>query len=154
MSPRELPFGARTPERAARAAAPGRKEHERGGFRVVLEVADAQHAAVAVADDDRRGKAPLGHEGRGAIVVGDCLAGQLKRAALGDAAVAGAQDVVPPPIEREAGVAEARQHGRQEPQRPHVEVHRVAMEQQNRPAHRPVARNVQQPVERDGVGGD
>ncbi len=89
---------------------------------------------------------------RGAVVL-DALVRELERAALGGAAVARAEDVVPAAIERKARQAELHENRRQEAQRADIEVHGVAVKQQRR-ARGLALGLVVQAVERDRIGGD
>jgi hypothetical protein len=135
-------------------AAPRRKQDQRRSLRVVHDVAHAQHAAVAVPDDDRMRKAARRYPGGCDPVVGQGFCGGLERAAHGVAAVAGAQYVVTTAVEREAGEPQARQHRRQETRRADVEVHGVAVEQQDGAACLAALGLVPGPVERIGIGGN
>ena len=80
------------------------------------------------------GVAALRQPARGDAIVLDRLGRGLERAALGDAAIAGAEDVVAAAVEGEEDEPEARQHGRQEARRADIEVHRVAVEVERRAA--------------------
>jgi hypothetical protein len=62
---------------------------------------DGQHSAVAVADHDRVRETPFGEPAGGVAIVGNALVRQLKRGALGGAAIADAQDIVAAPVESE-----------------------------------------------------
>ena len=105
------------------------------------------HPAVAVPDDHRVGEAAPGHPARRDPVVLERFVNGLKCRPLRRPAVADAEDVAPPPVERQAREAELGEHRRQEARCAHVEVHRVAVEQQHRAARRAVGL-VPRPVER------
>ena len=138
----------------------GREKHQRRGLGVIGNMLDPQETAVAVPDDDRGvgpdSRTPLGRDPlRGELVVGDRLGRGLEGGALDRPAVAVRQDVVAAPVEGEAGKAERRQRRRQETRRADIEVHGVAVEQQNRADRGPAIGFVPGPVEGlVGVGFD
>src|SRR5262249_33104161 len=111
------------------AAAMGRQQHHRRGLRMVGDVLNCEHAAVAVTDNDWVRETSLCEPGGGVAVIGDALARELKRGAFGRAAVPDAENVMAAPVEGEANETEARQHGRQEARCTDIEVHRVAVKQ-------------------------
>ena len=121
---------------------------------MVGDVLDGEHAAIAVADHDRVGKAALVHPGGGVAVVFDALAGELERGAFGGAAVADAQNIVAAAVEREAGKPEAGQHRRQKARGADIKIHRVAVKQQHRPGDLPPLRQVQRAIKRQRIGCD
>jgi hypothetical protein len=95
----------------APAAAKRGEQHQRGRFRTLCHMRDAEHAATRMGDDDRPGEAAVRHPARRVVIVGNAFARELQRAAFGSAGIADAQDVVAAPVEREAREAKFREHG-------------------------------------------
>ena len=75
---------------------------------------------------------------------------QLQRSAFGRTAVAGAQDVVPPPVEGQAGQPHGGQCRGEEARRADVEVHGVPVHEEDRARDLAVVRLVVGAVERSG----
>src|SRR5688500_12466778 len=90
-------------------------------------VPHAQHAAITVTDYDGIRKASLRHPARRNGVVLYAFARELKSPAFRVPAVACAEHIMPTPVEREEGKAEARQRGRQKARRADVEIHCVTV---------------------------
>ena len=88
------------------------------------------------------------------VVVGDAFVRELQRAADRRPRVADAQDVVPAAVECQASEAELRQHGRQPARRAGVEVHAVAVEEEDAAAAGSVLWLMERTVERSRVGRD
>jgi len=102
---------------------------------------------------DAGSRPPVRKPARGDPVVLDCLARELVGATLNDAAVARAQHIVAPPVERQASEPDPRERGRQEARRPDVEIHRVAVKQQHGARRSARIGLVVGALERDGIGG-
>ena len=120
---------------------------------MIRDVLHREHAAVGVADHDRRRKAARLQPVGGVAIVRDRLFRHLKGAARDGAAVQRRHHVVAAPVEGERREAEPRQMRRQEARRAGVEVHAVAV-QQHRGAARGRVGLVPEAVERVGVGRD
>ena len=103
---------------SAAPAAVGGQQHQRGSPGVRDGMRHREHAAVAVADDNRLGKSLRRHPGGRNGVVLNAFMGQLKRRALGRSAIANGQNIVAAAVEGQADEAELRQSGRQEPGAP------------------------------------
>ena len=75
-------------------------------------VCHAQHAAVAVANDDGRWVTALRHPLSRVVIVRNTLTRELVRSALGRAAVPNTENVMTPAVEGKAREPEFSEHGR------------------------------------------
>ena len=121
---------------------------------MIHHVAHREHTAIAVPDNHRIGLPARRQPSGGQTVVFDGLVRALQGTALGGAAIAYGQNVMPASIKRETEQTKLGQQRRQETRRTSVKIHRVTVKQQHRTGNRTALRLIQGAVQRRGVGGD
>src|SRR5262249_51852594 len=137
-----------------RATAVRGEQDERGGRRLIDDMADREQPAMAVADDDGMRKTACGQPLRGRAIVGDRLAGRLECRGFRLPTVADAEDVMAAAVEGQAGDAHLGETRREEARGSDVEVHGVAVEEQRGSHDRAARRLGEDAVERLRVGGN